>query len=66
MSLFRKKCEYCRTKIEKGEETKRDVKVPGYTGTYLKNFCNDDHADKYEQEIEEYIERSKNHGGCCG
>lgn len=67
MGLFAKKCEYCRTKIEKGKEVKRNVKVPGYVGTHPKNFCCEEHARKYEQEIEEYMKKSKKSGGgCCG
>ncbi len=67
MGLFAKKCEYCRTKIEKGKEVKKDVKIPGYVGTHPKNFCCDEHASKYEQEIEEYLNKPrKSGGGCCG
>ncbi len=66
MGLFAKKCEYCRTKIEKGKEVKRDVKIPGYIGTYSKNFCCKEHAGKYELEIEEHMKRPrKSGGGCC-
>lgn len=66
MSWFAKKCEYCRTKIEKGKEVKRDVKVPEYIGTHPKNFCSEEHANKYKQELEEYTKKPGKNGGCCG
>lgn len=64
MGLFRKKCEYCGKKIEKGEEVFRDVKVPGFIGTREKAFCCSEHANNYEKEIEEHMKK----GGksCCG
>lgn len=66
MELFSKKCEYCRTKIEKGKEIKKDIKIPGYIGTYPKNFCSEEHAKRYEQELEEYTKKPRRSGGCCG
>lgn len=67
MGLFAKKCEYCRIKIENGKEVKKDVKVPGYIGTHSKNFCCEEHTNKYEQELEDYIKKQgKSGGGCCG
>ncbi len=67
MGLFSKKCEYCRTKIEKGKEIKKDVKVSGYVGTHPKNFCCEEHANQYERELEEYTKKTrKSGGGCCG
>lgn len=66
-NLFAKKCEYCKTKIEKGKEVRKNVKVPIYVGTRPRNFCCEEHADKYEKEIEEYIKKPrKSGGGCCG
>lgn len=64
MSLFKKKCEYCREKIEKDKEIKKDVKVPGFIGTKKKAFCCSDHADGYEGEVEEHLKKPKK-GGCC-
>lgn len=66
MGLFAKRCEYCRAKIDKGKELKKDVKIPGYVGTQPKNFCCEEHATKYEQEMEEYTKRQRKSGGCCG
>ncbi len=65
MGLFAKKCEYCRTKIEKGNEIKKDVKVPGYVGTHPKNFCCEEHVEKYVEEINNRPQQ-KGGGGCCG
>jgi len=65
MDLFRKKCEYCKEKIDKGKEVFRDVKVPGFIGTRKKPFCSDKHANNYEKEIEEYLKKSKQGGNCC-
>ncbi len=66
MSLFKKKCECCREKIEKDKEMKKDVKVPGFMGTKKKDFCCSDHADRYEKEVEEHLKKPKKGGGCCG
>ena len=65
MSLFKKKCEYCRKKIEKGEEIFRDVKVPGFIGTRQKAFCCNEHANAYEREVEEHLKKLKSGGSCC-
>jgi hypothetical protein len=64
MSLFKKKCEYCRKKIE-GKEIFKNVKVSGFIGTHPKAFCCSDHADGYEKELEQHLKKSKC-GGCCG
>mgnify|MGYP001612595993 CR=1 FL=1 len=66
MSLFRKKCQFCRKKIEKGYEIFRNVKVPGFIGTREKAFCCSEHADSYEKETEEYLKKSKCGKSCCG
>lgn len=67
MSLFKKKCEYCRNKIDKDKEIKKNVKIPDFVGTHPKNFCSEEHADNYEKELEEHLNNSKKCGGsCCG
>ncbi len=67
MGLFKKKCEYCKVKINKSEEIFKSVKVPGFIGTYPKYFCCEEHVAKYEEEVEEYLKNSKGKGGnCCG
>ena len=60
MGLFKKRCKYCGEKIEKGKESYRDVKVPGFVGKCEGGFCNEGHADKYEKEIEK-----RKCGSCC-
>ncbi|MEK6887642.1 MAG: hypothetical protein AABX14_01725 [Candidatus Aenigmatarchaeota archaeon] len=49
LSLFKKKCEFCRVKLDVA--IKRSVKVPGYIGTFEKTFCCEEHAEMYEQEL---------------
>lgn len=62
MSLFRKKCVYCKKKIEKGQEVFRDVKDPVFVGTKEKSFCCKEHADSYEYEVGN---AKKCGSGCC-
>jgi len=64
MSLFKKKCEYCREKIEEGKGISKDVKIPGLIGTRKKSFCCSEHANKYEEETNK--KKSGGGGGCCG
>ncbi len=66
MNLFRKKCTYCRKKIEKGKEVFRDVKDPTFIGTKKKAFCCSEHADNYKKDLEEYLEKPRSGGSCCG
>lgn len=65
MSLFRKKCEYCKRKIDKGKEIFRDVKVPLFVGTREKAFCCLEHANNYEKEADSK-KKSKCGKSCCG
>lgn len=66
MGLLRKKCEFCREKIEKGNEIFRNVKIPGFIGTRQKAFCCHEHANAYEQETRDYLKKSKCGKSCCG
>ncbi len=65
LALFKKKCEYCRAKIETDTVIKRNIKVPGYVGTFEKAFCSEAHADAYETELENKQNAGKSCGGCC-
>lgn len=65
MILFKKKCMYCREKIEKGLEEFKEVKVRGYVGTFNKAFCSEKHAEQYEEELNNNPPK-KSVGGCCG
>ncbi len=49
MALFKKKCKYCGSKIDKGKEVWKEVKVPEFTGTRSMPFCSEEHAEAYEK-----------------
>ena len=66
MTLFKKKCEYCKNKIKKGKEVFKDVKIPAFIGTRKKTFCCQEHVANYEREIEENMNKPKKGGSCCG
>jgi len=51
MGLFAKKCEYCKTKIEKNGEVVADVKVPEFRGFRAVSFCSQEHVDRYRIEV---------------
>lgn len=62
MGLFKKKCEYCKKKIEKNHEVFRAIKDSAFVGTREKPFCCENHADSFEEES-----KGKScGGGCCG
>ncbi len=64
MSLFKKRCMYCREKIEKGQEKFAEVKILGYVGTFNKPFCSDEHISKYKEEMKN-MPKGKSRS-CCG
>lgn len=66
MGLFRKKCMSCGSKIDKGKEIEKDVKVIGLTGTHGKHFCCNGCLGSYEKGVEEKMNKSKSCCGCCG
>ena len=51
MKLFKKKCEFCGKKIEKGKELFGKVKVPEFADPIKKPFCNESHIEKYTENI---------------
>ncbi len=51
MSLFKKKCAYCRAKINKGEEIFEKVKTPEFKEKVIKPFCSEEHAELYKKYI---------------
>jgi len=51
MSLFKKKCAYCKEKIDKGKEVWREVKVPEFTGLHLLPFCCKEHSEFYKKNV---------------
>jgi len=58
MNLFKKKCQYCGEKINKGEEVFEKVKVPEFTGKCLRAFCSKEHAELYQKNIKGTSSRS--------
>ncbi len=51
MALFKKKCEYCKEKIEKGKEIWARVKVPEFIDSKVKVFCCNEHVELYKKNI---------------
>ncbi len=51
MTLFKKKCQYCGSKIEKGKEVFEKVKVPEFKDKVKKPFCSKEHAELYQKNI---------------
>ena len=63
IGLFKKKCMYCREKIEKGQEKFKEIKIPGYIGTFNRPFCSKEHVGKYDEEIGNRPQQKVM--GCC-
>ena len=51
MNLFRKKCNYCGSKIEKGKEVFKEVKVPEFKEKVKRAFCSQEHAELYKKYV---------------
>ena len=51
MVLFKKKCAYCKERIEKGEEVWAEVKDPVFVELKLKPFCSFLHAELYKKNM---------------
>ncbi len=51
MILFKKKCNYCKEKIEKGDEVWMEVKIPEFINKVRCVFCCMEHANLYVQNI---------------
>ncbi len=51
MGLFKKKCAYCRGKINKGDEIWERVKIPEFKEARLQPFCSKEHAELYKKNI---------------
>ena len=49
MNLFKKKCQYCGVKIEKGKEVFAEVKIPEFKNKIIKSFCSGEHAELYKK-----------------
>ena len=57
ISMFgaRKKCEYCKDEIEKGEEISEHVEVYGRTDKPKKHFCSEEHMKLYKKRTVELM-----------
>ncbi len=53
--LLKKECAFCKKQIEKGKEITEKVEVYGRVGTWKKDFCSEDHLEKYKQVTEELM-----------
>ena len=51
MGLFKKRCTYCKEKINKGDEVWAEVKVPEFKETCLLPFCTGEHAELYKKKV---------------
>lgn len=49
MGLFKKKCAYCKKKIDKGDEVWEEVKVPEFKNKVIRPFCSEEHAEIYKK-----------------
>jgi|GEM_PF-1398779 len=49
LGLGKKRCEYCKSEIEKGEEISENVEVYGRTDTPKKHFCSEKHLELYKK-----------------
>jgi hypothetical protein len=53
MGIFKKRCIYCKEKINKGEEVFEKVKVPEFIDPKVKAFCSKEHAELYKKKVKE-------------
>jgi len=51
MGIFKKKCQYCKIRIKKGEEVFEKVKIPEFKEARIKPFCSKEHAELYKKNI---------------
>jgi hypothetical protein len=53
MGIFKKRCTYCKEKINKGEEVFEKVKLPEFIDPKVKAFCSKEHAELYKKKVKE-------------
>jgi hypothetical protein len=53
--FFKKKCEFCKKTIENGEEIRAEVEVYGRVGKWKRNFCCEEHLEKYKKMTEQLM-----------
>ncbi|MCK4497120.1 MAG: hypothetical protein KAU24_02935 [Candidatus Aenigmarchaeota archaeon] len=51
----KKKCTLCKQTIEKGKEIKAEVDVYGLVGKFSRDFCSEEHLEKYNKMTEELM-----------
>ncbi len=50
MGLLKKKCAYCKKRIEKGKEIFAEVIIPEFINSKMKTFCSQEHYENYLEE----------------
>jgi len=58
MNLFKKKCFYCKIKIEKGGEVFTEVKVPEFKNKVIRAFCSKEHAEFYKKYVKGILSKN--------
>jgi hypothetical protein len=53
--LFRKKCEFCKQPIKRGEVITERVEVYGRVGNWKKDFCSGECLEKYKRATAELM-----------
>jgi len=48
-------CELCKQLIEKGNGVSEKVEVYGLVGDFRRNFCSEEHLEKYKKRTEELM-----------
>ncbi len=51
----KKKCTLCKKVIEKGDGIKAEVEVYGLVGKFRRDFCSDEHLERYEKMTEDLM-----------
>jgi len=51
----KKSCTLCKQPIEKGKGIKAEVEVYGLVGKFKKDFCSEEHLEKYNKMTEELM-----------
>jgi len=58
MVLLKKRCTYCKERINKGDEVWEEVKVPEFKNKIIKSFCSKEHAELYKKNVKGTSSRS--------
>ena len=63
-NLFKKKCEYCKKVLDKNKIVRAKVKVPEFIEMKERNFCSENHAEKYDKFVRELPRRASTCSSC--